>query len=132
MTAPAEIRSATGEIKTAIPGVTFGSTFPKLAARADRLCVVRSFVPGDANHDIKTIVGKDSHMANIGSAYASAAGSSLPSNGMPTNCVLLPARGRSERRTGTGWLRQVHFDRPVPREHRSVSAGRQRFAEKKT
>src|SRR4051812_46812000 len=29
-------------------------------------------------------------MANIGSAYASAAGSSLPSNGMPTNCVLFP------------------------------------------
>src|SRR5204863_4150875 len=50
------------------PGVTFGGTFPKLAERADRLCVVRSFVPGDANHDIKTIVGKDSHMANIGSA----------------------------------------------------------------
>src|SRR6187200_2323886 len=39
MTAPAEIRSATGEVKTAIPGVTFGGTFPKLAARADRLCV---------------------------------------------------------------------------------------------
>src|SRR5215208_2571640 len=90
MTATAEIRSATGAIKTAIPGVTFGTSFPKLAARADRLCVVRSFVPGDANHDIKTIVGKDSHMANIGSAYASAAGSSLPSNGMPTNCVLFP------------------------------------------
>jgi hypothetical protein len=90
MTAPAEIRSATGEIKTAVPGLTFGTSFPKLAARADRLCVVRSFVPGDANHDIKTIVGKDSHGANIGSAYASAAGSSLPSNGMPTNCVLFP------------------------------------------
>jgi hypothetical protein len=90
MTAPAEIRSATGEIKTAIPGVTFGTSFPKLAARADRLAIVRSFVPGDANHDIKTIVGKDSHMANIGSAYASAAGSSLPSNGLPTNCVLFP------------------------------------------
>jgi hypothetical protein len=90
MTAPVEIRSATGEIKTALPGVTFGGTFPKLAAMADRLCVVRSFVPGDANHDIKTIVGKDSHMANIGSAYASAAGSALPSNGMPTNCVLFP------------------------------------------
>jgi hypothetical protein len=90
MSAPAEIRSATGEIKTAIPGVTFGTSFPKLAQRADRLCVVRSFVPGDANHDIKTIVGKDSHMANIGSAYASAAGSALPGNGMPTNCVLFP------------------------------------------
>jgi hypothetical protein len=90
MTAPAEVRSTTGEIKTSIPGITFGGTFPKLARMADRLCVVRSFVPGDANHDIKTIVGKDSHMANIGSAYASAAGSSLPSNGMPTNCVLFP------------------------------------------
>jgi hypothetical protein len=90
MTAPAEIRSATGEIKTAIPGVTFGGSFPKLARMADRLAVVRSFVPGDANHDIKTVVGKDSHMANIGSAYASAAGSSLPSSGLPTNCVLFP------------------------------------------
>ena len=90
MTAPAEVRSATGEIKTSIPGVTFGGTFPKLAARANKLCVVRSFVPGDANHDIKTIVGKDSFGANIGSAYASAAGGNNPSNGMPTNCVLFP------------------------------------------
>lgn len=90
MSAPAEMRSVTGEIPTAVPGLTFGSSFPELAKRADRLCVVRSFVPGDANHDIKTIVGRDSHMANIGSAYASAAGSSLPSNGMPTNCVLFP------------------------------------------
>ncbi len=90
MTAPVEIRSATGEIKTAVPGLTFGSSFPKLAKRADKLCIVRSFVPGDGNHDIKTIVGKDSHMANLGSAYASAAGSSLPDSGMPTNCVLFP------------------------------------------
>ena len=89
MAAPAEIRSATGETKTAVPGVTFGGTFPKLAARADKLCVVRSFVPGDANHDIKTIVGKDSFGANIGSAYASAAGGT-GANGMPTNCVLFP------------------------------------------
>src|SRR6187200_815754 len=58
MDAPDGNRSATGEVKTAIPGITFGGTFPKLAAMADRLAVVRSFVPGDANHDIKTIVGK--------------------------------------------------------------------------
>jgi hypothetical protein len=90
MTAPAEIRSATGEIKTAIPGVTFGSSFPKLAKLADRLCIVRSYVPGDANHDIKPIVCKDSHGANIGSAYASVAGGNNPSNGMPLNCVLFP------------------------------------------
>jgi hypothetical protein len=90
MSAPQEIRSATGEIQTAVPGLTFGTNFPKLAERANRLCVVRSFVPGDANHDIKTIVGRDSHMANLGSAYASAAGSNLPTSGLPTNCVLFP------------------------------------------
>src|SRR5262245_57713601 len=90
MTAPAEIRSATGEIKTALPGVTFGSSFPKLAKLADRLCIVRSYVPGDANHDIKPIVCKDSHGANIGSAYATVAGGNNPSNGMPMNCVLFP------------------------------------------
>src|SRR6478672_8228768 len=82
MSAPAEIRSATGEIKTAIPGVTFGSSFPKLAKMADRLAIVRSYVPGDANHDIKPIVCKDSFTANLGSAYSSFAGGNNPSNGM--------------------------------------------------
>src|SRR5256714_3411657 len=59
MSAPEGIRSATGEIATALPGVTFGSSFPKLAKLAERLAVVRSYVPGDANHDIKPIVCKD-------------------------------------------------------------------------
>ena len=31
MTAPVEFRSTTGEIATGLPGVTFGSTFNKLA-----------------------------------------------------------------------------------------------------
>jgi hypothetical protein len=87
--APAEIRCATGEIKTAIPGVTFGSHFPKLAKMADRLAIVRSYVPGDANHDIKPVVGKDSFGANLGAAYATVAGGTN-SNGMPTNCLLFP------------------------------------------
>ncbi len=43
MSAPIEIRSATGEIATRLPGITFGGTFPKLAALADQLTVVRSF-----------------------------------------------------------------------------------------
>jgi Protein of unknown function (DUF1501) len=89
MTAPAEIRSATGEIKTAIPGITFGSSFPKLATMADRLTVVRSYVPGDSNHDIKPVVGKDGFGANLGSAYATVAGGSTAS-GMPTNVLLFP------------------------------------------
>jgi hypothetical protein len=90
MTAPDGIRSATGEVKTVLPGVTLGGTFPKLAARADRFCVVRSFVTGDGNHDIKPIVGKDGGMANLGSAYASVAGSNHPVSGMPTNVAVFP------------------------------------------
>ncbi|WP_439621840.1 DUF1501 domain-containing protein [Gemmata sp.] len=90
MTAPAEVRSATGEIPTRIPGVTFGASFPKLAAMADRLAIVRSYVPGDGNHDIKPIVGKDGFGANLGSAYASVAGGNNPENGMPSNVVLFP------------------------------------------
>jgi hypothetical protein len=88
--APVEVRSATGEIKTALPGITFGSSFPKLAKMADQLAIVRSFVPGDANHDIKPIVAKDGFSANLGSAYASMAGGNNQSNGMPTNVLLFP------------------------------------------
>src|SRR5262249_13797987 len=90
MSAPEGIRSATGEIATAIPGVTFGSSFPRLAKMADRVSVVRSYVPGDANHDIKPVMGKDSFGGNLGSAYASVVGSNHPETGMPTNLVLFP------------------------------------------
>jgi hypothetical protein len=50
MNAPAEVRSITGEIPTALPGVTFGSTFPKLAKVADKLAVVRSFAHDNSGH----------------------------------------------------------------------------------
>jgi hypothetical protein len=90
MSAPAEIRSATGEIATKLPGITFGSTFPKLAAHADKFTVVRSFVPGDANHDIKPVVGRDSFGANLGSIYARMAGANRAGSGMPTNVALFP------------------------------------------
>jgi hypothetical protein len=90
MTAPAEVRSSTGEVQTALPGVTFGASFPKLAARADRLAVVRSYVPGDANHDIKPVVCRDTFGGNLGSAYARVAGINHPATGMPSNVVLFP------------------------------------------
>lgn len=90
MTAPTTNRSATGEIATKIPGVTFGSTFPKLATMADRLAVVRSFVSGDGNHDIKPIVGRDTNGANLGAMYARVAGVNRPDNGMPRNVCLFP------------------------------------------
>src|SRR4051794_35928918 len=36
MTAPSEFRSTTGETLTRLPGVTFGGTFRRLAAHADK------------------------------------------------------------------------------------------------
>src|SRR5580700_3833262 len=88
--APVELRSTTGEVKTALPGVTFGGSFPKLAKLADRLAIVRSFMTGDANHDIKPIVGRDTFGANIGSMYSHVAGGNDPMNGMPLNVAVFP------------------------------------------
>ena len=90
MTAPVGIQSATGEIQTVLPGITFGSSFPKLSQRADRLNIVRSFAAGDGNHDIKPVVCKETFGSNIGSLYARVAGANRPGSGMPTNALLFP------------------------------------------
>ncbi|MFL5240573.1 MAG: DUF1501 domain-containing protein [Gemmataceae bacterium] len=90
MTAPEGIRSATGEVATKLPGVSFGGTFAKLAALADKVTVVRSFSTGDANHDIKPVVGRDTFGANLGSLYARMAGVNHAETGMPSNIVLFP------------------------------------------
>lgn len=89
-TATAETRSATGEVQSRIPGVTFGGTFPRLAALADKVSIVRSFVTGDGNHDIKPVVGRDTFGANLGSIYSRVAGRNHPQTGMPTNVMLFP------------------------------------------
>ena len=90
MDAPREIRSATGEIRTKIPGITFGSTFEKLAQLNDKFSIVRSFTTGDANHDIKPIVGRDTLRANMGTLYSRVAGVLRPDTAMPTNVALFP------------------------------------------
>lgn len=90
MTAPAGIRSVTGEVATSIPGITYGATFEKLARLADKTAIVRSFRTGDGNHDIKPVVGRDTLGANMGSLYARVAGTNHPLTGMPTNAALFP------------------------------------------
>jgi hypothetical protein len=93
MSAPDGIRTVTGEIPTALPGVTFGSSFPQLAQRADRLAVVRSYVPGRdiSNHVISPIVHrKETLGACLGSLYSCMAGMTDPASGMPTNAALFP------------------------------------------
>jgi len=90
MTAPPGIQSATGELKTTIPGITFGGTFPKLAQLADKFSVVRSFQTGDGKHDIKPVVSRYSNDANLGSFLSRIAGTTNAVTGMPTNIALFP------------------------------------------
>ena len=90
MTAPSGICSATGEVATRIPGVTFGGSFPRLAGMADRVSIVRSFRTGDGNHDIKPVVGRATGGANLGSLYSRVVGVNHPANGIPTNVALFP------------------------------------------
>lgn len=90
MDAPSEIRSVTGEIPTKLPGVTFGSTFTKLARLADKFSIVRSFATGDSVHDLKSIVGKHTLNANLGSVYSRIAGTMNQQTAMPSNITLLP------------------------------------------
>jgi Protein of unknown function (DUF1501) len=90
MSAPAGVRSATGEIATTIPGVTFGSNFPKLAELARQLTIVRSFATGDANHDVKPLVCRDTFGASLGALYARGAGATDPASGMPRSALLYP------------------------------------------
>src|SRR5262245_53251783 len=101
MDRPEGVRSATGEVATTIPGVTFGGTFPKLAARAYRLTIVRSFVPGDADHNLKPLVGRDSFGANPGALLARVAGPNHPRTGLPTNVLLYPRAVDPTTRPGT-------------------------------
>ena len=96
MTAPAEIRSVTGEIATRLPGVTFGSDFPKLAALANKFTIVRSFASGNGDHqNYMTVAGGDNPTkAPMGSLYARIAGPNEPRTGMPNN-VIVPAEAVS-------------------------------------
>jgi hypothetical protein len=92
MTAPAEIRSITGELPTRLPGVTFGGTFPRLAARADRLAVVRSFASGNGDHqNYMTVAGGDNPFkAPMGTLYTRVAGANHPRTGIPSNVIVTP------------------------------------------
>lgn len=91
MSAPPEFHSITGEIKTKLPGVTFGSTFPRLAAMADKLAIVRSYGSNNAGHFYDAVVtGGNPLKAAMGSLYARVAGSNDPRTGMPLNSLILP------------------------------------------
>ena len=97
MNAPKEIRSVTGEVKTKLPGVTFGGTFEKLAARADKLAVIRSHAHKVGNHDKAHVhvlsggtdpAGDQKNGFSIGSCYTRLRGTNHPQTGLPTYMAL--------------------------------------------
>jgi hypothetical protein len=84
-------RSCTGEIQTKVPGIWFGGTFPKLAQRADRLAVIRSFASGDGSHNqIPILTGKHPSKATMGAMCARAIGPFHARTGVPMNTVIIP------------------------------------------
>jgi len=91
MTAPAEIRSVTGDVATLHPGISFGGTFPRLAALTDRLTVVRSYGSGNSGHSYGEVVSANNSMkASASSIYARVRGTNHPTTGLPSNVLVLP------------------------------------------
>jgi hypothetical protein len=88
---PENNRSCTGEVQSRLAGVSFGGTFPRMAALADRLAVVRSFGSGDGGHNqLPVLTGNNRLKAPMGALTARALGSMNPHTGVPTNLVLVP------------------------------------------
>jgi hypothetical protein len=91
MSAPEDVRSMTGEVKTQLPGITFGGTFTRLAALADRLAVVRSYASMNAGHTYLPVTGAGNSLkASMSALYARVAGTTHPRSGLPTNVLVLP------------------------------------------
>lgn len=97
MDAPAPYCSVTGEVQTAIPGLTLGGNFPQLARHAKKLAVVRSFAHDNSNHP-KAIIhvltggtdptGDGKAGFSMGSAYARLRGANHEASGLPTYCLV--------------------------------------------
>ena len=104
MTAPSEIRSITGEVPTRLPGVTFGGTFPKLAAMADQLTIVRSYGSGNSSHTYGKVLSAGNKLeATMSSLYAKVRGNNHPRTGMPTNTLILPEAIQGELKLGSNF-----------------------------
>jgi uncharacterized protein (DUF1501 family) len=95
--APAPYSSVTGEVKTAVPGLTLGGNFPLLAKHANKLAVVRSFAHANSNHP-KAIIhvltggtdptGDGKVGQSMGSVYARLRGANHEASGLPTYCLV--------------------------------------------
>lgn len=97
MDAPAPYHSVTGEVKTTLPGVTLGGTFPMLAQHAHKMAIVRSFRHPVGSHPqaISHVLtggtdtkGQGQEGFSMGSMYARLRGTNHPGTGLPTYVLL--------------------------------------------
>ncbi len=97
MDGPEGSRSITGEVKTTLPGVTFGGTFPELAKQAHKMALVRSFRHPVGSHDqaishVLTggtdLTGQGKDGFSLGSMVARLRGPNHPESGLPTYHLL--------------------------------------------
>ena len=91
MTAPAEVRSVTGEVSTDQPGITFGGTFGRLARMTDKFSIVRSYASGNSGHTYLAVTSAGNPFkASMSSLYARIAGTNNSQTGIPNNTLILP------------------------------------------
>jgi len=97
MDAAEPARSITGEVKTSIPGLAFGGTFPELAKRAKHAAIIRSFRHSVGNHEqaISHVLtggtdpnGQAQQGQSMGAMYARLRGPNHPKSGLPTYTLL--------------------------------------------
>jgi hypothetical protein len=97
MSAPAPYQSATGEVATNVPGISFGGTFPLLAQHADKMAVVRSFqhpIGGHVQAIVHVLTGGTDRLGqglegfSLGSLYSRLRGANHPTTGMPSFALL--------------------------------------------
>jgi Protein of unknown function (DUF1501) len=95
--APEPYHSVTDEVKTPLPGITLGGTFPLLAEHARKMAIVRSFRHPIGGHEqaishVLTggtdVTGQAQDGFGMGAAFARLRGPNHPANGLPTYCLL--------------------------------------------
>lgn len=95
--APREYRSIFGSIRTRLPGVLFGSHFPRLAGLADRMSILRTLTHNDGDHGGATHWMKTSYSwppEALGKAAV------IPQQSPSIGSVVARTRGAVHRRTG--------------------------------
>ncbi|GIS59411.1 MAG: hypothetical protein CM1200mP2_16360 [Planctomycetaceae bacterium] len=99
-------------------GVTFGSAFPQLAARADRLAIVRSFASVMGGTIRPVVDRQQSAEGHMGAHHARLVGANHPETAMPSSAVVLPEAiqptsnwGRPPARSGSALIKQ-HYGNP--------------------